>query len=125
MSKNVSSTSINGQHITTSGTELNLSSMSSNITGVDTLVCIYNGTTYYCYTTANTAGTDFGNDQYNNVRGNTMRVVVGTWWYPDTASGGNYSGSLTSELIANFRFYNRALNSSEITNALAGTYPSQ
>ena len=77
-----------------------------------------------CYTNANSTGVSFGNDQFNNAYGNFVRIAIGVWWYPDTSNGSNFSVASTSQLIDTFRFYNRAFSASEITGALAGTYPS-
>jgi len=115
---------LGGQHINTDGSATSdAQTITTNST--DTLVCVYSGNNYKCYTNANSAGVSFANDQYNNNYGNYMRIAIGVWWYPDAAyTNSNYSVADTTQLINLFRFYNRALSASEITGALAGTYPS-
>ena len=112
-----------GQHIQSNNTAYGTSGL-INTNNTDTLVCVYSASNYMCYTNANSAGVSFGNDYTNNNYGNTMRVAIGVWWYPDVAAGSNYSAADNTQLVNLFRFYNRAFTSTEITNALAGTYPS-
>jgi hypothetical protein len=114
---------LTAQQTTTTGTAYSTANIATN--NSDTLVCVYtSNNNFTCYTNSNSAGVSCGGAQVSIASGTNMILVIGTLIQSAIVANNNFSVADVNQLISSFRFYNRTLSASEITGALAGTYPS-